>query len=78
MERKNDVELLFVINVNGREHVVKESTRTGMYTDPETGEKGRESIPSPNYRDTGYALCGVLDKNETFFDWKKRTGRTFL
>ena len=78
MEQKNDVEVLSVININGRAHVIKEVMRDGMYPDPETGEKSHIPIPRPNYEGTGQALCGVLKKNETFLDWKKRTGRTFL
>ena len=59
------------INVNGRVHVLCESTIRPNYntTNEFTGKKIEGKIPEANYLNTGMALCGVIDKGDTLQDW---------
>ena len=51
------------IQVNGRTHVLCDVDGRGH---------GANDYPYPNYRETGKALCGVIDKGETLEDWKRK------
>ena len=44
------------VKVAGREHVVCDADRGNLW-------------PQPNYRRTGKALCGVLDKGQSLSNW---------
>lgn len=52
---------LTTVNVAGHQHVICDF------------EELREKYEQPNYRGTGKAFCGVLLKNETLKDFKKRS-----
>lgn len=47
------------IQVNGRLHVL-------------CFVEDRRGYPNPNYRGTGKALCGVIEKGDTLEDWKRK------
>jgi hypothetical protein len=51
-----------ILQVNGREHVVKRVTRSG------TDSEG-VPYPEPNYQGTGMALCGVLLPGQNLKQW---------
>jgi hypothetical protein len=57
-----------ILQVNGREHVVKRVTRSG------TDSEG-VPYPEPNYRGPGMALCGILRKGQTLQEWKNERAK---
>ena len=58
---KNIMKHYSTVNVGRRLHVVHEVKR-----DTEA------NIPDPNYKNTGMALCGVVDKGEDLDHWRKK------
>lgn len=55
------------IKVNGRTHVVCD-----------IDGRGGSGYPYPNYMGTGKALCGVVDKGDTFDDWKRKRNERWM
>jgi len=49
------------IKIRGRLHVLKEMKRSY-----------EANLPDPNYRNTGMALCGVVEKGKDLDHWIKK------